>query len=176
MIFMKEIIINDNNLIDNDIERVVVRVKGLIINSRGQILLAHNNNTYQFPGGHMEEDETMDECIIREVKDETGIKLEVREKPFLCITTYDSNYFNTGRKVKNSIYYYRFFSDDVPNYEETHYDELELKSDFNLFYVNFSNLDLFLKKCINDGSIDRNIGREMLHVFEIYNEVFKGEK
>lgn len=176
MIFMKEIIINDNNLIDNDIERVVVRVKGLIINSRGQILLAHNNNTYQFPGGHMEDDETMDECIIREIKDETGIKLEVTEKPFLCITTYDSNYFNTGRKVKNSIYYYRFFSDDVPNYEETHYDELELKSDFNLFYVNFSNLDLFLKKCINDGSIDRNIGREMLHVFEIYNEVFNGEK
>ena len=173
---MKEIIINDNNLIDNDIERTVVRVKGLIINSRGQILLAHNNNTYQFPGGHKEDNETMNECIMREIKDETGIKVDVVEEPFLCITTYDSNYFNTGKKVKNSIYYYRFFTDAVPNYDETHYDELELQSDFNLFYVSFSNLDSFLKKSINDGNIDRNIGREMLHVVEIYNEVFKGEK
>ena len=43
---MKEIIINENNLKDSDIEKKVVRVKGLLINSSGQILLAHNNNTY----------------------------------------------------------------------------------------------------------------------------------
>ena len=49
---MKTIIFNDNNLTDNDIEMRVVRVKGLMFNSSGKILLAHNNNTYQFPGGH----------------------------------------------------------------------------------------------------------------------------
>ena len=51
---MKKIIINDHNLTDEDMEQVVVRVKGMIINSKGKILLAHNNNTYQFPGGHLE--------------------------------------------------------------------------------------------------------------------------
>ena len=76
---MKEIIINDHNLTDVDIEQKVVRVKGLIMNSRGKILLAHNNNTYQFPGGHTEENESMNDCILREIKEETGITVEITE-------------------------------------------------------------------------------------------------
>jgi len=171
---MEEIIINDNKLTDDDIERQVIRVKGLIINSKGQILLAHNNNTYQFPGGHKEDNESLDECIVREIKDETGIELTVKERPFMCITTYDSNYFNTGQKVKNTIYYYRFFCDDIPNIENTHYDELELETDFNLYYVSFANLEKFLNKCIKCGNIDGNIGREMLHVVDMYHEVYGG--
>ena len=74
---MKEIIINDHQLTDDDIEMKVVRVKGLILNSKGKILLAHNNHTYQFPGGHVDDDESMDECILREIKEETGISLEI---------------------------------------------------------------------------------------------------
>ena len=171
---MEKIIINDNNLSDNDIEMIVIRVKGLILNSSGKILLAHNNNTYQFPGGHMDDCETMDQCIAREIKEETGIDVEITEEPFLCISTYDNNYFGSGKKVLNNIYYYRIFTDDVPNYNETRYDELELATDFDLFYVYFSDLDNFLKKCLEDGSIDKNIGREMLYVVEKYNDIFGG--
>jgi ADP-ribose pyrophosphatase YjhB (NUDIX family) len=171
---MKQIIINDNNLKDEDIDRKVIRVKGLIINSRGKILLAHNNNTYQFPGGHKEDNETINECIVREIKDETGIDVTINEDAFLNIVTYDNDYFGTGKKVYNSIYYYRFFTDDVPNFNETHYDEFELETEFNLFYVNFKDLDNFLNKSIDNGSIDSNIGREMLYVYDEYNKMFGG--
>lgn len=171
---MKEIIINDYNLTDDDIEDKVVRVKGLIINTKGKILLAHNNNTYQFPGGHLEENEDMDQCVVREIKEETGIDVTVEERPFLCIRTYDNNYFGSGKKVLNSIYYYRFITDEMPNFEETHYDELELATDFNLFYVVFADLENFLKKSIDDGMIDPNIGREMIHVVHIYQDVYGG--
>ena len=171
---MKKIVINDDNLNNESMEMEVIRVKGLIINSKGKILLAHNNNTYQFPGGHLEEGENMDDCIVREIKEETGIDLEVNEGPFLCIKTYDNNYFNTGRKVLSCIYYYRFFTDDMPNFEETHYDELELATDFNLYYVVFSDLGNFLKKSISDGMIDVSIGREMLNVFDVYQELYGG--
>lgn len=171
---MREIIINDNNLKDEDISEKVIRVKGLMINSKGKILLAHNNNTYQFPGGHLEKDENIDDCIVREIKEETGIDLEVEEGPFLCIKTYDNNYFNTGRKVLNCIYYYRFFTDEMPNFKETHYDELELATDFNLYYVVFADLGNFLKKSIADGMIDVSIGREMLEVIDVYQELYGG--
>lgn len=171
---MKEIIINDDNLTDEDMESSVVRVKGLIINSRGKILLAHNNNTYQFPGGHVEDGEDNDQCIVREIKEETGIDVEITEPPFLCIKTYDSNYFGTGKKVLNSIYYYRFLTDDMPNFQETHYDELEMATDFNLFYVVFADLENFLKKSIDDDMIDPNIGREMIHVVQIYHDLYGG--
>ncbi|MBR6113129.1 MAG: NUDIX hydrolase [Bacilli bacterium] len=171
---MRQIVINENNLTDEDIELNVVRVKALLINSQGKILLAHNNNTYQFPGGHVEEDESMDKCIEREVKEETGINVYVKEKPFLSITTYDGNYFNTNKKVRNSIYYYRFFTDKTPNFEETHYDELELETEFNLFYVNFKDLENFLTEKIQEETIDKKIGIEMLYVVEEYNKLFGG--
>lgn len=171
---MKKIVINDDNLNDDLMEMEVVRVKGLIINSRGKILLAHNNNTYQFPGGHKEENETNEECILREIKEETGINIKEVETPFLCIETFDNNYFDTGKKVLNRIYYYRFLTDEVPNLNETHYDELELETEFNLFYVDFATLDNFLEKQMDLGTIDKKIGREMLFVIEEYKNLYGG--
>lgn len=169
---MREIVFNDYNLTENDIEKKVIRVKGLIINSNGKILLAHNNDTYQFPGGHLEDDEQMDECIKREIKEETGIDVKIEERPFLCISTYDNDYFGTGKKVLNSIYYYRFFTDELPNFNETHYDELELATEFNLFYVVFADLENFINKSIAEKTIDPKIGREMIQVVQIYNDIY----
>ena len=45
---------------------------------------------------------------------------------------------------------------------------------FNLFYVNFNDLEDFLKKAIDDGNIDINIGREMIQVVDVYHEVYGG--
>ena len=172
---MKEIIINDSHLIEDDMDDKVIRVKALIFNSNGEILLVHNNNTYQFPGGHKKSNESIDDTILREIKEEIGIDLEIKERPFLCISTYDDNYFDTGKKVLNSIYYYRFFTDLTPNFKETSYDDLELESDFNLYYLKFDELDTFLKKCINRNNIDKKIAREMLQVVVEYREIFGGE-
>ena len=171
---MKTIIFNDYNLDDNQMIDKVIRVKGLIINSNGNILLAHNNNTYQFPGGHLEDNEDMDDCIIREIMEETGIFLEVKEEPFLCIKTYDNNYFNTGKKVLCYVYYYRFFTDKMPDLSKTHYDELEIATDFNLYYIVFSDLRNFLKKAISNDMINPAISREMIAAIDVYNEVYGG--
>lgn len=173
---MENIILNDNNLCDDEMDLKVVRVKALMINSKGKILLAHNNNTYQFPGGHLEDNEEIDKCILREIKEETGIKITELDPPFLTITTYDDNYFGTSRKVLNKIYYYRIFTDETPNFNETHYDALELETDFDLYYVNFNDLDSFLNKCLLEGSVDEKIAREMLLVYSKYQEIFGGNE
>lgn len=171
---MKTIIINDDKLKEEDIERVVIRVKALLFNSSEKILLAYNNNTYQFLGGHVEEDEDMKLSLQREIKEESGISVNITDDAFLNIITYDNNYFNTGRKVKNIIYYYRVFSDDIPNFSYTQYDVLEQKSDFDLFYIPFSDLAEFLNHNINNGMIDIKIGREMLYALKEYKEVYGG--
>ena len=107
---MREIFINDDNLQENDINYTVVRVKGLIINSKNEILLAQNNNTYQFPGGHLDEGESLDECLQREIKEETGIDVSINTEPFLRIVSFCKNYFSMGKNVKSIIYYYKVFS------------------------------------------------------------------
>lgn len=171
---MRQIFINDYSLNEADIDFEVIRVKGLIINSRGEVLIARNNNTYQFPGGHKEEDESLDASLVREIKEETGIDVELEDGPFLEIVTYDNNYFGTNQKVCNKIYYYRIFSDQAPNFFETSYDELECQTDFELFYIKIQDLEKFLHKSLDDGSIDVKIGREMLLVFREYSNLFGG--
>lgn len=77
---MKEIIYNENNLKDSDINKVVKRAKALIINSNDEILLGYGDRNYQLPGGHLEDNETYDECLFREIKEETGINIPLEKK------------------------------------------------------------------------------------------------
>lgn len=169
---MKRIFINDSFLTNDDMESEVIRVKALLVNSKGELLLAHNNNTYQLIGGHKEDDETLENTLLREIKEETGIGIASCDGPFIQITTYDNNYFNTGKKVCSKIYYYRIVTDEIPNILETHYDELESATDFNLFYVKMDDMKDFLHKSMNEGTIDKSIGKEMLLVDREYKRLF----
>jgi nucleoside triphosphatase len=57
-------------------------VGGLIVNDEGKILLAKSHkwfDKYTLPGGHIEVGETMREAVVREVKEETGLDVEVEE-------------------------------------------------------------------------------------------------
>lgn len=80
-------------------ERERVAGRGIVVRD-GKILLSHELNTgvYMTPGGGLEEGETLEECCIRELKEETGYDVKpIRH--FLTIneysfeTKYISNYF-----------------------------------------------------------------------------------
>ena len=55
-------------------------VGALIVNKEGKILLTKSHkwfDKYTLPGGHIEVGETMKEAVIREVKEEVGLDVEV---------------------------------------------------------------------------------------------------
>ncbi len=55
---------------------------GLIVNDEGKILLAKSHkwfDSYTLPGGHIELGETMVDAVRREVREETGLDVEVKE-------------------------------------------------------------------------------------------------
>ena len=52
---MKIVVHNDDNLKENDINERIYRARGVIINSRDEILLGYCTGTYQFPGGYLED-------------------------------------------------------------------------------------------------------------------------
>ena len=171
---MKRILINKRSLKKEDLDYKVVRVKVFFVNSNNEILLAHNNNTYQLLGGHLKKDESLEDCLKREVKEETGINLKGFHTPFLNITTYDHNYFDTNKQVENSIYYYRVISDAVPDLSSTAYDDIELQSEFNLFYIKLSEFENFINNCILEETIDKTIANEMLIALDEYDYLYGG--
>ena len=68
---MKEVIYNKDNLTEDDINDVVVRIKVLLIND-DKILIGNENSVFEFPGGHLEEGETIKEGLARELNEEIG--------------------------------------------------------------------------------------------------------
>ena len=170
---MRTVVINDDYLGDSDVDYSVTRAKGIIINNENKVILAHNNGTFQFPGGHVEEGEDEKECLIREVREEVGIENFHVEDPFLKIITYDSHYFNTGSVVLNTIYYYRNTNDKQNKEKKTNYDLIEASTPFKLYFVDLDKLDSFLESEINN--FDKPIYREMKIASKIYDEEYNND-
>lgn len=166
---MRKVFINKDNLSLDEIDYEVIRVKSVILNSRNEVLLIFNNNTYQFPGGHKKDGEDIKVALQRELKEELGVDINVDGEPFMLITTYHKNYFGTGSKVCSKIYYYLVHSDLEPNFDEIELTEFENRTDFITLRVNKDELDKFLYNAIESGRIDTNIGREMLYVSNEFN-------
>ncbi len=60
-------------------------VGALVLNPEGELLLVKSHkwkDCYTVPGGHIEVGETLEEALIREVKEETG--LAVTDLEFIC--------------------------------------------------------------------------------------------
>ena len=64
----------------------------------------------------------------------------------------------------------------MPDINKTHYDELELSTEFKLFYVAFSNLRNFLEKSYDEKMIDKSILKEMIKVLDVYDNIYKSDK
>jgi ADP-ribose pyrophosphatase YjhB (NUDIX family) len=58
---------------------------GIVLNQHGELLMIFRRTKWDLPKGHYEWEEDLEECAIREVKEETGLK-NVRLVRFVGVT------------------------------------------------------------------------------------------
>lgn len=169
---MKVLVSNSYNLKEEDITEVVKRVKILLINSKKEILLGYSHNNYQFPGGHVEDNETLINAVYREIEEETGISLIKNDtiQPFAVYYGYYKDWPSVNKNRKIEIYYYEIRTDEVPNLANTNYTENEKKGNFELRYINLDDVEFVLKENSKIYGDKSGIEKEMLELFKIYKD------
>ena len=166
---MKQLITNNYNLTDSDMTEVVKRVKVLLVNSNNDVLLGYSYNNYQFPGGHVEENETLVQAVNREILEETGIELNITNiEPFACAIGYYKDWPAEGKNRKIEIYYYEVKTDEKPNLENTDYTENEKDGNFELRYIPLLDVENVLKTNAEEYGDENGIAREMIDLFGVY--------
>lgn len=170
---MKEIIYNYDNLELKDINKEVKRSKILIINSNNEILLGFGNENYQLPGGHVEENETFEDCIIREVKEETGIDINLKtKKPFIVIKYMCKDYPDAGENTMYIANYYTIISNQKPDLTKINLTENEKEGMFELRYIH---KDSIVEE-LNNSLINCTRKNAIMDTLEVINEFLKTSK
>lgn len=166
---MKKKIYNEDNIEDNEIDEIVTRVKAFIINSKKEILFANSGGGIQLIGGHVENGETLEDTIKREVHEETGIILQSKNisSPFLEIKHYTKNYKGTDKNRISNVVYYIVKTDKMPNLKNMSLTDEEIKNQFSYAYSPINQFETLLKSCL-ESNIEINvvIAKELLVAFE----------
>ncbi|MBY0536359.1 MAG: NUDIX domain-containing protein [Chitinophagaceae bacterium] len=110
---------------------------GLVYNEDGKVLMMFRRGKWDLPKGKLDEGESIEECAVREIEEETGLKELVREK---FITTTYHHYSFKGKEILKESYWYevrtKFKGSLVPQLEE---DITEVK------WVAVTELDSYLE-------------------------------
>ena len=168
---MKKLITNYYKLKEKDMTETVKRVKILLVNSNEEILLGYSNHEYQFPGGHVEKDETLIQTINREIIEETGIHLAITDaKPFACAMGYYKDWPKEGCNRKIEIYYYEIKTDEKPQLDNLNLTEKEKEGNFELRYIKLNEIENELKSNAEKYGDPHGIAKEMLDLLEIYKK------
>jgi 8-oxo-dGTP pyrophosphatase MutT (NUDIX family) len=103
----------------------IIAAGGIVQNEEGKILFQYRRGKWDLPKGKLEEGETIEECAVREVEEETGLKnIQLGE----LIGTTNHSYVERGKEIDKETHWFAMKIEGeqnlVPQLEE---DILELK-------------------------------------------------
>ena len=176
---VKSVVFNSENITDDEVEIREHRVKVIIRNSNDEILLCKVNGIYHFVGGHPENNESLQACAKREVKEETGISMEENSfNPFFELKQYKSDYFGTGQNALATITYLEGKTDKIFDYEKRNLDEQEAKKEFTLEYIKADEVEEKLEQNREESQKQHKgfITTEMLYVLSEYKKQMEKEE
>lgn len=172
---MKTIQYNENNLEECKVDRTVRKVRGLIFNKKGEVLLCNYAGVYLLPGGSIEEGETITQAFLREAKEETGIDIDyTKVVPFLQIKSFNGNYYDRkykkeiNRLTETTIFEAKTDLDIALTDREL--TESEKENGFNAKYVKIQNIPTLLQENKTNNPKVSVFNKELITVLDEYSK------
>jgi 8-oxo-dGTP diphosphatase len=126
----------------------MIKVTAAIIEKDGKILIARRKkddplkDKWEFPGGKVEDNETPEECLRRELHEELGIDSKVGD--FICASKYEYAHIS----IELLAYKVRYVSGEFKAYD---HEELKWISPSDLVKYDFPEADKpIIKKLLKD--------------------------
>ena len=133
---VNQVIHNKDNLTLNDANKVTLRAKLIVENNNDEILICHMGVKYFLIGGHIDNDESDEQCLTREVAEESGVTLDFSNILPIASSNYiNKDYPQNGDITYTNTNYYAIKYDLVPNIEMQNLTEEEKKENFKLMYI-----------------------------------------
>ena len=133
---VNQVIHNEDNLTLNDANKVTLRAKLIVENNNDEILICHMGVKYFLIGGHIDNDESDEQCLTREVAEESGVTLDFSNILPIASSNYiNKDYPKNGDITYTNTNYYAIKYDLVPNIEMQNLTEKEKKENFKLMYI-----------------------------------------
>ena len=176
---MKQIEFNEDLLTLEDIDKVTNKVRGIVINTNtNQILLVNYAELFMLPGGKVDEGETNEEALRREIVEESGIEIE-EACPFLQINSYDKNYYDrksgTINRLTRTIFYIIETTKDIDESKKV-LTESEKNKKHTISFVDSDEIESLVENNQTTNSKRKQFDREILTVISEYKKDIKVKK
>ena len=169
---METIIYNKDSIEEKDVRYRSIRLKALIINSKDELLVGYSHQTYQFIGGHLEDGEDLIDGLIREVEEESGIKVEKEEiQPFFLRKKYYRDYPEENSNSCYEYHYYVINTDKQPDLSKVKYTEAEKVGKFELRYIPLDQLEEEFEENKKVSERTAIVQEENLEAIKIYKNL-----
>lgn len=95
-------------------------VDGVVVRGNKVLLLKkYSKNYYEFPGGKLREEESVEECLFRELKEELNINVKTFEKLKRLEFSFE------GKEITDHIFIIKDFEGEIKNNESEVFEKLE---------------------------------------------------
>ena len=145
---METVMINENNLEDAEIIEESHKVRA-ILRDGNKILVANYGGVYLLPGGSIDEGETKESAIIRELKEETGILYSSLElENILKIIFYQKDYPLKRISLVNHLLVTDYYIGEYKglNLDNMNRTEKETRDGFNLKLVDIKEIEKLISE------------------------------